>query len=241
MKKTITVITLALLMVASLFAETYVPKTAGNTEASGNSTTTTKVQLTIDKTPTYIFGINKNASITIDTKNVPSTKIDNTDTIELTRYTATDSGKNVLDVKPNAEYKLSYLFYEYDAVTLTMSLSGNLKLSGSTGDNVTDNSSADQIPYLVEVKSSAEKDQDNNTTKTSTAVTLDSTATTTTWSTTGYIATTKLGQYVSSTLALTISPKFSTESTTSSNQVPTLKGKNVGTYTSTITLTVTAN
>ena len=240
MKKTITVITLALLMVASLFAKNVTPA-SGTTTVNSDNTATTKVMLTIAKTPTYIFGINKNASITIDTKNVPSTEIDDTDTIELTRYTATDSGKNVLDVKPNAEYKLSYLFYEYDAVTLTMSLSGNLKLSGSTGDNVTDNSSADQIPYLVEVKSSAEKDQDNNTTKTSTAVTLDSTATTTTWSTTGYKATTKLGQYVYSTLALTISPKFSTESTTSSNQVPTLKGKNKGNYTSTITLTVTAN
>ena len=229
MKKSIIVIALALLALASVFAKTATPKDSSTTAVSDNVTTI--VELTLTKTPTYIFGI-KEGAFTAEkiTKNdVPSTTIENTDKIYFKRYTASEG--NILDVKAVDGYYLSYLFYEYDDVTFSMSLSGNMK-------NTTTTSSKSEIEYLVTVGSDSpvDNDQDGNTTSLTQGKLDSSDSSMLTWST-KLDKTEKLGQYRWASLQLTIEPK-NTSSTGS--KVPTLKGIDEGTYQSTITLKVEA-
>ena len=228
MKKSIIVIALALLVVASLFAKTATPKASTTTV---NDSVTTVVELTLAKTPTYIFGIKNGAfsASDITTSNVPSTTIANTDTISFERKTAAEG--NILDVKSVDAYYLSYLFYEYDNVTLTMTLSGNLKNTST--------SSSDEIPYLVTVGTSSPVDNDQDgTTSSLTQGDLDSSDSKKLSWTTSLESTDKLGQYRWASLKLTIEPK---NTSTTGTKVPTLKGIDEGTYKSTITLTVTAS
>ncbi len=227
MKKSIIVIALALLVVASLFAETVSPVSGSQ---AVNKDVTTVIELTLAKTPTYIFGIKNGAfsASDITTSNVPSTTIENTDKISFERKTAAEG--NILDIKAVDAYYLSYLFYEYDDVTLTMTLSGNLMNTTA--------SSTDEIPYLVTVGTSSpvDNDQDENTSSLTQGKLDSSDSKKLSWST-SLTGTDKLGQYRWASLQLTIEPK---NTSTTGTKVPTLKGIDEGTYQSTITLNVTA-
>ena len=236
MKRTLAIITLAILMVASVFATTEtVTGKLGNTNTKS---VTTEVVLTLAKTPNYAFGITSGAFTPNSTElsQDPSTiSVTHENSIGLQR-----NSTNVLNVDSTSAYYLSYFFYEYAGITLTMEVDGDLynKTAYEAETSTTKNVADYKIPYTITI---ASKDKTDNT---QTSGTSDKS-----WdadfkieSSNGnadsnkfsvkYTGTDKLGDYRWASLQLTIAPVTTTD---------TLKGKVEGTYTSKITLTVTAS
>ncbi len=219
MKKTIVIITLALLAVVSIFADTL----------PANKTTT--VLLELKQKPTYVFAITNGAftSESIQTTDPSTTTMDHTNEITLSRNTT-----NVLNVDSVSTYYFSYFFYEYEGITITLSIDGNLKNQTTYAE---DDKDANEIPYNLTVASGNDNTEDSNITSEHTwsdNTVINSTATEADNRkfSVQYSATTKLGVYRWASLQLTIAPQVTTD---------TLKGKVKGTYKSTITLAVTAS
>ena len=240
MKKTIAVITLALLMVASLFAENTTEAVTGGLGDTKTKSVNTKVVLTLDKTQNYAFGITKGVYAPESTKlsTDPSTiSVTHNTEIELTRNTT-----NKLDVDSTDAYYLSYFFYEYDGVTLSMSVDGDLYNKTAYDKETGTKDVADyKIPYYITVATKGVTDNAQDISKKGTPWTstdadfkINSTTGTTDANTfkLSYTATDKLGEYRWASLKLTIAPQTTTN---------TLKGKVAGTYESKITITVTAS
>ena len=228
MKKKLIVIALALLVVASVFAESF---TQENVNA-GTATVSTTVQLELAKTPKYIIGIKTGKLSSINETDPSQTTISNTNTIQLTRDALTfkDATNN---------YYLSFLLYEYDAVKISMTLNGNLQhtdYATKSAASAKDLSSY-EIPYQVKVASGKDTTQKSDTSvNTFTETTLVSNGTKDadkTWEYSYNTATTKLGEYAWASLQLTISP-------VAGDSTP-LKDKATGTFKNTITVAVTAN
>ncbi len=215
MKKTIVIITLALLAVVSVFADLPVNKT-------------TTVLLELEKKPTYVFAITNDAfdSIAIETNDPSKTTMTHTDQITLSR-----NATKVLDVDSVSTYYFSYFFYEYDGITITLSIDGNLKNQTSYETSV---AAENEIPYNLIVAAGSDNTEGSSTDKSLETKTLNSESSTDTDKkySVSYTKTDKLGVYRWASLQLTIAPQVTTN---------TLKGKVKGTYKSTITLAVTAS
>lgn len=222
MKKIITIFTLAILMVTSVFADSTNTSPASSLPAS----TSTQVVLNLEKTPKYIFGITKGA-ITQDkiVDDDPSTtKITNEGTITLNR-------DGLTFIEGSDKYYLSFLMYEYNKIKISMTLSGNLLHSDYKTHESSTDSDAYQIPYQVKVASGKDTIQTKTSgSQTFAETTLVSSAASKTWEHSYETATTKLGEYSWASLLLTLSPV--------SGQTTPLKDKATGTFTSTITVTV---
>ena len=230
MKKSIIVITLALLMIASIFADSTTQSVSGNL-VSGSKSVTTEVVLTLTKTPDYAFGITTGAftAASIDSSDASKTSITHNKKVTFERDTT-----NVLNLKSISTYYFSYFFYEYDGITLTMSVDGNLK---NTKAYAASDASSHEVPYTITVAANGKSDN----TQTSGEKELSWTADTTIYSSKGDVAgnrftvdyegTDKLGQYRWASLALTFAPVKTDK---------TLEGIAEGSYLSTITLKVVA-
>ena len=221
MKKSIIIIAFAILMVASVFADGTLP-----------ADKTTDVVLNLTKNPTYVFAITNGAfqSSSIKTNDPSTTTMTHEGTITLSRNTT-----KVLDVDSVSTYYFSYFFYEYDGVTITLSINGNLKNQTSYETSA---ATENEIPYYLTIAAGSdhtEQTSGSTTDKTwSDDTKLDSTATDDADKkfSVPYTETTKLGVYRWASLQLTIAPQVTTD---------TLKGKVKGNYKSTITLAVTAS
>lgn len=202
----------------ALYVNTSTDEANGYTKAA-SGTTDTDLALQLKRTPIYTFGITNGAlSGAVDYK----TAIANTDTITLERDT-----DNVLGIKTNNAYYLSYVFYEYDKVNLTLSLSGDLAKTGvaTPADN-------QKIPYYLTVAEAAEYNESNTATgnkisgkeniSSSAAAEKDRSYTL------SYEKTEALGNLRYASLQLTVKPQ---------NDNPLL-GKAEGSYKSTITVNV---
>ena len=237
MKRTLAIITLTLLMVASVFATT--DTVTGGLGDTNTKSVTTEVVLTLAKTPNYAFGITK-GTFTPDS----TTLGQDPSKISVTHEKSIGLQKNstnVLNVDSTSAYYLSYFFYEYAGVKLTMSVDGNL--CNQTTYDKTDETikAANEIEYTIKV-SCANKTDNTQTGGTASSPWSSTTTDFTIKSADGnvdsnkfslsYTATDKLGDYRWASLQLTIAPVTTTN---------TLKGKVIGTYKSTITLTVSAS
>lgn len=220
MKKTIVIITLALLAVVSVFADTTLPDPI-----------TTTVLLELKQKPTYVFAITDGAftSASIETDDPSTTTMTHTNEIALKR-----NETKVLNVDSVNSYYFSYFFYEYDDITITLSIDGNLKNQERYEEA---DKEANEIPYKLTVEAGHDNNEEASTPYDhtwDTATVIDSTATSDDsrkFSVT-YTGTSKLGVYRWASLQLTIAPQVTTD---------TLKGKVKGTYKSTITLSVTSS
>ncbi len=208
MKKSIIIIAFAILMVASVFADV--------TQA----TKKTEVLLTLKKDPKYKVAITKTAldvSTTTTTVN-KETDLDHVDKIEL-EYLK-DSLK--FRQKDSDTFYLSFLFYEYATVTLSMKINAPLtRYEGDTAKTTDD----DKIDYKVTVEKA-----NNNMSVEISGFDLTANGTSTKDEVVKYTDTTKIGEIRFASLKLTVGP---------TNADQTVKGKIEGTYKSTITLTAT--
>ena len=114
MKKSLILIAIALMVLVPVFADE--PTIRQRTSDSKDSVDTL-VETTLDLQPDYDYGITK------DKYTDPTQKIAGSDigTIKLTRPTSGDT-----DVLESATAYLSYRFYENDAVTLYVTVSGDM-------------------------------------------------------------------------------------------------------------------
>ena len=223
MKKTITIITLALLMVVSIFADT-TKTTFTNAELkAGTATVNTTVELTLEKEPKYIIGITSGALSGVNPTDPSTTVIANQDTIQLTR--------NALTFNNVSDYYLSFVLYEYEAVDVTLTLNGNMKHSGYDSADTAAKANY-EIPYTLTVAAGSDKNQDNGSLKTFTETKLESNnSAKCVWKAEYTAATTKLGEYNWATLKLTIASTSDTA----------LNGKVAGRFSNTITVKVASH
>ena len=224
MKRTIIVITLALLMVASIFADATKTKFSASEVAAGTASVSTTVELDLQKTPTYIFGITTGALSGVNSTDPSATAITNTDTIAFTRSALTfkDSVNN---------YYLSFVLYEYDAVDVTLTLNGNMKHSGYASAATADKANY-EIPYTLTVAAGKDTNQNGDNPSSFEAKTLKSDSTTeNVWEAEYSTPTTKLGEYNWATLKLT----FASTSDTA------LNGKATGKFSNTVTIKIASN
>ena len=231
MKKSIIVITLALLALASVFAAD-TKSVSGKIEKGSSNSVETKVVLTLAKTPDYAFGITTTefTASSIATGDASKTAIEHN-----TKVTFKRNDTNVLNVDSISSYFLSYFFYEYDSVTLTMSVDGNLK--NKTTSYTSDNAASYEIPYTIKVASNGKNDHTQASEGTEKSWTTDTTIYSSKGAAEGntfsveYTGSDKLGQYRWASLALTFAPVKTDK---------TLEGIAEGSYLSTITLKVEA-
>ena len=208
MKKSIIIIAFAILMVASVFADT------------SQATNTTEVLLTLAKDPKYKVAITKKA---LDVTTTPTTVTKSTDLNHESTITL-NYDNDALKFAQNTSdtFYLSFIFYEYATVTLSMKINDPLtRYEGETAKTSDD----EKIDYKVTV----EKANDNKATEIS-GFDLTSNGTATKDEVVKYTDTTKIGEIRFASLKLTVGP-------TSDDQ--TVEGKIEGSYKSTITLTAT--
>ena len=219
MKKTLIVITLALLALASIFAAD-----ATSPSSTLPASTSTQVTLKLDKTPKYIFGITKGALTKVEEKDPSTTSITNEENIALTRTALTfkDSVDN---------YYLTFLLYEYEAVDVTLTLDGNLR--HPSYDTVSEAEKPDyEVAYTLKVSEGSDKNQAGNSLKSFEEKTLKSNSSTeNVWKVAYDAPTSKLGEYNWASLKLT----FASTSDTA------LNGKATGSFSNTVTVRIASH
>lgn len=137
MKKTIVLMVLALIMVASVFASDRIAY--ANLPAEGKET---KVFIDLDKDPSYVMAITKNEN----RAQKDSQTLTHVDEIELT-WDKTDENRPIT-YTVDGTYYVSYRFLETEAVKVKMKLSGDMVLKGKTAANAED---SERIPYSVTI------------------------------------------------------------------------------------------
>ncbi len=220
MKRLFAITVLVLVMAASIFAA---ERTPYDNLPDAQST---KVVLDLDKNPSYVMAVTAKA----DRATEASTVLSHVDEIAL-GYDSTDETRPVI-YTVDGTYYVSYRFLETEAVKLKIQLSGDMVIKGKTDTTAADD---ERIPYSVTIA----KDDDaiassvNAEPETLTVDSKDKTK--------HDIATleevNKLG------IVSFDNFKFNVTSYTGADGVVqnTLKGKKIGYYTSTVTLTVEAH
>lgn len=221
MKKTLVLITLALVMVASIFASERTPY--ANLPEEGE---TTKVFIDLDKNPSYVLAVTQKA----DRAKKDSTTLTHVDEIELSWDK--DDENRPITYTTDGTYYVSYRFLETEAVKVKMQLSGDMILKGKTNADAED---TERIPYSVTIAKddAAITDSANAEPETVTITSKDTEK--------HDIITVAETEYIGDVTFDNF--KFNIASYTDGNGVShnNLAGKKVGYYSSTVTLTVEAN
>ena len=231
MKKSIVLIALTLIMIASVFATTQ------NGESLPKDAKNTPVAIDLDKKSKYQYGVVARTVANIDEVTDVITPYNGE--IVLTRVEITEEGANKGKYKlsTNESYKIQYLFYEYEAVKLNVTVSGDMeyKKTETTSNNdqeTTTTTLVNTIPFKLSIASGTDKvisGGTKETTKDIDAVVINSNDTDSTALTktiVEYDATDLLGCARMADLNITVGP-VGTE---------TLDSKEIGKYVATITL-----
>ena len=216
MKKTIVLMALALIMVSAVFAALPADKE-------------TQVVLDLSTDPTYVMAVTANANRAEE------------DSKTLTHVSEIDLGYDKDDeARPitypaDKTYYVSYRFYETENVKLTMELSGDMLLENKTADVAT---AAQRIGYTVTLAKDDDAKENSKNEAPATATLSSKTDAGVAKDITSLVATNKVGQVDFDNFKLNISSGANAKSTTADTSVV---GKELGKYTSTITLSVISN
>lgn len=184
MKKSIIIIALAILMVASVFADT-----------TTQTTNSTEVLLTLVRDPKYKVAITKTAlDVTTSSTVTKDTELTHVDKITLSY------SKDTLKFAQNTSdsFYLSFIFYDYATVSLNMKIDSPLTRYVDTTPQTTND---DKIDYKVTVTTA----KDNKSTDI-TGFELTANGTSEKTGIVTYTDTTKMGEIRFASLGLTVGP-----------------------------------
>lgn len=220
MKKLLVITAMTLVMIASIFAADRTPY------ENLPSSQETQVVLDVDKNPAYVMAVTKKADRAAET----STSLTHVDEIAL-GYDDTDETRPIT-YTVDGTYYVSYRFLETEAVKLKIQLSGDMVIKGKTDATADDD---ERIPYSVTIA------QDDAAITSSANAVPETLSVNSKDKTKHDIATVEevnhIGEVIFDNFKLNIASY-----TDDDNKVyNTLKGKKIGYYSSTVTLTVEAN